>query len=905
MIWQWMNGFVSKEGITADLEAFKKAGLGGVQNFQIGGSNQALADDPRVQIGNDKWKELMRFAMDECDRLGLSFGTHNCPGWSSSAAPYVKPEDSMQKLLWTELKASGPGRVSMKIAQPEVDPKWNYYRDIAVLALPDRPEVALDDVIDLSGRVDAQGTLRWDAPAGEWVILRFGHTTNGHTNASQSPASGAGLECDKLSRAAVEKYWSGYPAMLLELAGENAGTSFTRIEIDSYEAGPQNWSPVLPVEFKQRRGYDLLRWLPVLAGKKLGEKDMTDRFKHDWNKTLVELFSDNYYLFMDELARRTPGMELLVQPYGNPVETHGASGGESLLCAEFWTRPNWGWNSVSPVASAAHTLGKPLVYGEGFTCWPLSAWKDDPQSLKPVGDRAFSMGINALMLHAAAQNPWPSVKPGMTFGKWGTQFSPGQTWWDNAGTAWFDYLARCQSLLQRGLHVADLCYLQDDPRKPAGRPDGYAGDSCGERAFLERVSVEDGRLVMPDGMSYRVLILPHTWKMTLPVARKLRQLVKDGAVVIGRDRTQTPGLEGYPEAETELRKISKQIWGDCDGKTVTENRFGKGRVYWGLGYQKVLDELGVRPDVQFDKPQGIRWIHRRDGDTDFYFISNQNSETVDLTASFRVSGRLPELWHADTGVMENAPHWKNSDGRSELRLNLDPVDSVFVVFRQASRQEGPGLEVDPAPTPEVAEIGGPWELRFPEGWGAPDSVPLDRLKSWTESAIAGVKHFSGTASYVKELELSAESVDPNASIMLDLGEVKNIAEVVVNGNACGGVLWKPPFRTEIGPALKAGKNLIEIRVTNLWLNRMVGDEHEADDAEWGEPFVYPYAPGKPVIGRMLAEVPQWLADGKPRPSQGRHSFVSFKFFTKETPLLPSGLLGPVTLESLRPMRDSK
>lgn len=891
-----MNGVVTREGITADLEAYKKAGLGGVQNFQIGGPNQVLIDDPDVQIGNEKWRKLMRFAMDECARLGLTFGTHNCPGWSSSAAPDVKAEDSMQKLVWTEAKTSGPAKVSLKIEQPKVDPKWNYYRDIAVLALPDQADAPLGSVVDVTAKMDAGGELHWDAPAGQWIILRFGHTTNGRTNSDQSPPSGVGLECDKMSRAAVERYWAGYPTMVLDLAGKNAGTAFTRIEIDSYEAGPQDWTPAMPAEFKKRRGYDLLPWLPALAGKNIGDKALTKRFLWDWEQTIGDLFADHYYFFMDELARRTPGMNLLVQPYGKPVDTQASSGGQSLLCTEFWTRPDWGWSSVRPVTSAAHTLGKPLVFGEGFTCWPLSAWQDDPHSLKPVGDRAFSEGVNAVMLHAAAQNPWPNIKPGMTFGKWGTQFSPGQTWWENAGAEWFAYLARCQSLLQRGLFVGDICYLLGG--KPRGRPAGYAGDACGERAFLTRMSVQDGKLVLPDGMSYRVLVLPESRSMTVPVARRIRQLVEDGAVVVGPRPVESPGLEDYPACDAGIKTIAGEVWADCDGRTVKEHRFGKGRVIWGQPLADVLKEIEVQPDVQLGDASGVRWIHRRENAADIYFVSNQKDQPVEVTASFRVTGRVPELWHADTGVMEPATRWqKSEDGRTAVLLNLDPVGSVFVVFRKLADSAGPGLQTAPAPEITTLKVEGSWKLRFPPGWGAPDEIPLEKLASWTDHENSGVKYFSGTATYEKEIEVPAAFIGAGRPVILDLGEVKNIATVAVNGENCG-TLWKPPFRADISRALKSGKNHLEIRVTNLWPNRMIGDEQEPDDAEWGEAFHYKYAPGNPVIGRMLAHVPQWLIEGKPRPSQGRHTFVSFKFFTKDSPLLPSGLLGPVNVESI-------
>ena len=899
IFWQWMNGVVSREGITADLEAFKRAGLGGVQNFQIGGPGQALADDPSVQIGNENWRELMRFSMDECARLGLTFGTHNCPGWSSSAAPYVKVEDSMQKLVWTEAKVSGGTNVSLNINQPKVDPKWNYYRDIAVLAVPDQPVVPLASVVDLTAKMDASGELHWDAPPGRWIILRFGHTTTGKINGSTAPPSGVGLECDKFSRTAVEKYWAGYPAMLLDLAGKEAGTTFTRIEIDSYEAGPQDWTPAMCADFKQLRSYDLLPWMPALAGRTLGSKALTQRFKHDWKQTIADLFADNYYLFMDELARRTTGMRLLMEPYTGPFDTPTCSGGQSLLACEFWTRPNWGWNTVLPVASAAHTLGKPLLFGEAFTCWPLSAWQDAPYSLKPGGDRAFSEGVNALILHAAAQNPWPNVKPGMTMGLWGTQFSPGQTWWEHGGPEWIAYLTRCQSLLQRGSFVGDICYLHLFGDKTESRPTGYAGDACGERAFLTRVSVQGRKLVMPDGMSYRVLVLPESRSMPVAIARKIRQLVKDGAVVVGPKPIESPGLEDYPACDAEITRIGEEVWGNCDGRSVKEHRFGKGKVIWGKSLVDVLNEIDVQPDVQLSDASGIQWIHRRENGADFYFVSNQKNQPVEVTASFRIAGRVPELWHADTGVMKPAPFWKKHDQRTDVLLDLDPSGSVFVVFRHSTNSSGPGLQKPPAPKPDVLDVQGPWEVRFPAGWGAPDKITLNQLASWTENTNTGVKYFSGTATYLKDINIPPTFDGPDSVVTLNLGSVKNIAEVFVNGQDCG-TLWKPPFRADISHALKPGRNHLEIRVTNLWPNRMIGDEQEPDDCEWGPPFHYSYAPGDPVVGRMLARVPQWLAEGKPRPLPGRYTVVSFKFFTKASPLLPSGLLGPVEVEYTQP-----
>ena len=715
IIWQWMNGVVSKEGITADLESFKKIGLGGVQNFQVGGWNQAIATDPSIEIGNEKWKELIAFAIEECARLDLTFATHNCPGWSSSASPQVRVEDSMQKLVWTETRVSGFDPQAIALDQPEVDPTWNYYRDIAVVAVPNLPEIPLEAVVNLTDKMLPSGELHWQIPAGEWIILRFGYTTNGKTNENTAPESGVGLECDKMSRSAVEHYWSTYPSMLLEIAGSRAGSTFNRMEIDSYEAGPQSWTPGMPDEFQQRRGYDLLPWLPVLAGKIIGDHIRTQRFQSDWDETIADLFADNYYLFMDELARRTPGMNLLVQPYGTGhgalFNTQTSSGGESLLSAEFWTRPNWGWDSIYQVTSAAHTLGKPLVYGEGFTTWPLSPWQDDPCSLKPIGDLAFARGVNKLMLHAAAQNPWPQVKPGMTFGKWGSHFSPGQTWWYNAGPEWIATLSRSQALLQRGQFVGDICMLQDPSNRPHF-PEGFSGDACGTRAFLTRMTVKDGRLQMPDGMSYRLLVLPDTEKMTLPVALKIRDLVKEGAIILGPRPTQCPGLAHYPEGDEVVREIADTVWGSCDGIDVKTHTYGKGRVYWGVALEDVLREMQIEADVHISSEFDTPWIHRNDGATDFYFISNQETKPTVIAASFRITGKIPELWHPDSGKTETAAHWHSGDKRTDVLLELGPVDSVFVVFRHPTEETGPGLlKPTPPPTRSIG-VTGAWEVFF-------------------------------------------------------------------------------------------------------------------------------------------------------------------------------------------------
>ncbi|MBQ7213804.1 MAG: hypothetical protein IJS25_04665, partial [Bacteroidales bacterium] len=483
--------------------------------------------------------------------------------------------------------------------------------------------------------------------------------------------------------------------------------------------------PAMEAEFENHRGYPLRRWLPVLAGRTVESPELSKKFRDDWKATIQDLFAENYYGYMSELVKQKPGMRLLIQPYGDPLDPAKVARQDEdfILCGEFWTNPpTWGGRSIYTVSDLAHRLNRREVYAEGFTCWPLNAWEDDPNSLKVMADRVFCVGINRLMLHAGAANPWPWARPGMTFGKWGTQFTPGNTWWEAGGAkALYHYFAQCQTLLQRGEFV----------------------ENC---------------------------------------------------------------TEG-------------NLW----------------------------------------------WIHRRDGDIDIWFVSNQTQEMTEV----------PFPW---------------ADG-----LWLEPNGSEVVVARNGKRLP---VTLHPDGTLNTLTVSGetllegPWTVDFPEGAGTPAQISLDSLTDWKDHPHPGVKYFSGTGTYHKTFEYSLPK--DGDRVWLNLGVVQNMAEVFVNGLSCG-VLWHVPFAADITDALRNGENELEIRVTNLWVNRMIGDEFEPDDIVWGEPTKYSYAPGNPYIGSTIREVPEWLEKGLPRPSQGRHAVMSFKFFSSSSPLHASGLLGPVTL----------
>ena len=774
MIWQWMDGVVSSEGITADLEAYREAGIGGVQQFLVGGPVQAIIRDTTNAIGTDNWRQLMRHALGECQRLGLTFGTHNCPGWSSSAFPTVPPEVSMQKLVWSE-QIVAPVAKDSQIPlpeQPEVDAQWNYYRDIAVLVMPADSLVRLADIRVLQ---PSDFPLLQEKGGVTLRVLRVGHTTNGKTNGSTAPTGGVGLECDKMSRKAVLSYWQGYPQMLLDLSRTSLGTTFQRIEIDSYEAGGQEWTPLMPEEFQKRCHYDMLPWLPVLKGLTVESAEGSRKFNRDYATVGQQLFTENYYGYMAELAHQN-GLKLLYEPYGtnsskpfNPINTEAIARllPDDYFCTEFWTQPtSWGWPSLPRHMQAAHKAGARLIFAEGFTHWPRGAWQEDPASQKVLADKAFCLGVNALMLHAGAQNPWTNVLPGMTFGQWGSWWTPGQTWWrSGAAKLLFQYMARCQALLQRGEWVED-----------------------------------------------------------------------------------------FSSKGTSLK---------CD-------------------------------QVE------LQWTRRRDGDADIYFLSNPLDSAFTAVMKIASTARLPELWLPDTGLQTRDVLCRCSDGSVELALHFDEYQSCFIVLREPFDSEAlrmrneafaaalqQGLMLMPTETSSLP-VEGPWTLHFPEGWDAPAEVTLDGLTPWNEHQDDGIRYFSGTATYEKTI--SMKRIDRKASYVLDLGVVKNLAQVTLNGQPVAH-LWKKPFRCDVTPYLKKGDNKLQIAVTNLWPNRMIGDEQWPDDLEWGNDD----PSSRPIAGMFLRNVPDWLRLGQPRPSEHRKTVVSTKFFSKDSPLLPSGLLGPVKI----------
>jgi hypothetical protein len=799
-------------------------------------------------------------------------------------------------------------------------PDWN---------APCPPELAYRqaDVIDVSAFMRPDGTLTWEVPAGEWTLLRFGYAPTGSTNIHPE-AEGSGLETDKMSRAALDAHFDGLLNALLSELGPLVGQGFNALLADSYEVGPQNWSPLFRDEFRRRCGYDIVPFLPALTGRIVDTAEATERVLWDLRHTIAALFTENYYGYFRTRCH-DKGLKFASEPYIGPFSPIDCGSVSDIAIGEFWTGKLFPENrSVARrVVASAHLNGHSLVGAEAFTSrFDIDRFTLDPAALKADGDAQFCDGITRFYFHRFAHQPWLDKTPGMTMGPWGLHFDRTVTWWE-PGHAWIDYITRCQHLLQSGRPVTDVLCFDGEDGQALSRwndaslptlPPGYDFEFVSP-AFLLAATVQDGAIVLGNGVHYRLLALPDARYLTLPLARKIAELVQAGAVIAGPPPLRSPSQCDHAAGAAEIERIVREIWGDCDGHTVTRHACGKGVVYWGVALEKVLNAIGAVPDFIADAP-GLLFKHRRTADGDIYFVSNQTTQEVTATCRFRVHGKAPELWTPETGQCRPAELYREDETGIMLPLTLEPAGSVFVVFRRPqsalhavaasgnlgqhrlSRQgkdflleasaaghyaittaKGRRLTADVAALPAPLDISSGWQLAFPPG--APQSVFLERLASLSRHRDPDVRYFSGTVTYTKTIEIPAAMLLPTHAIWLDLGDVKNLAQVRINGIDLG-VLWKPPFRCPVSAVLRPGKNRLEVRVTNLWVNRLIGDEQLPDDCTWT---------AVPDRGAVLKEWPQWLVNNAPRPT-ARKTFTTWKFYTKDDVLPESGLIGPVRFE---------
>jgi len=714
--WFVLNGNLTKEGITADLEAMARVGIGGVLYMEVDqGAPKGKAD-----YASPMWRELIKHACNEAHRLGLEINMNNAAGWTGSGGPWVTQELSMQIVVWTETVVEGGKPFEGTLAKPTANIGYGqpntakgYYRDIAVLAMPvpgddkfrlkrfesksalditvyweqspasfpEAPQDAViprEKIVDVSAKMDATGKLTWNPPAGKWLVIRVGHTTTGW-GCMPSPESGRGLECDKFSKEAAAAHYNGLMSKLIAgnkpLSGR--GKVLVSTHIDSWEVGTQNWTPKMREEFKNRRGYDLWKFLPAFTGRVIDSAEVTERFLWDLRQTISDLIVENYAGEFRRLANKD-GLRLSIEAYDRaPVSEMAYAGEADEPMCEFWKVGGNTEYSCVEMSSAAHVYGKKILGAEAFTSNDTEKWQQHPAWIKTLGDWAFCEGINRFVFHRYAAQPWTNAAPGMSMGPWGLHYERTQTWWEQS-KAWHEYLARCQYLLQQGLFVADVLYLEAEgaPRRfslpggaeiAPGMRGGYNYDGCPPEVVLTRLTVKDGRLVLPDGMSYRVLVLPGCETMTPRLLRKLKELVDAGATVIGGGRPpeKSSSLADMGAGDAEVKKLAAELW----PKLVT-----------GKNAAQVLGERGVKPD--FSATPLLRYTHRTIGDAEVYFVANPQPFDVAATASFRITGKLPEVWCPETGRTAPAVAFDEKDGVTRVPLSLGASGSLFVVFRK-------------------------------------------------------------------------------------------------------------------------------------------------------------------------------------------------------------------------------
>lgn len=718
-------------------------------------------------------------------------------------------------------------------AQPEVD-------DSSLLIDP-------AGIIDLSDKLSSTGKLTWDAPAGDWTIMRMGMVP---TQVKNSPASpeGTGLEVDKMSKEHVESHFNAFLGEIIRrIPAEDRKTWKVAVE-DSYETGGQNWTDGMIKKFKSAFGYDPTPYLPVVQGKVVGSAAMSDRFLWDLRRFIADRVAYDYVGGLKAVSNKH-GLRTWLENYGHwgfPGEFLQYGGQSDEIGGEFWSEGELGDIENRAASSAAHIYGKNKVSAESFTAGGKS-YARYPALMKQRGDRFFTEGINNTLLHVFIQQPDDSLLPGIN-ADFGNEFNRHNTWYSYTDM-FVKYLKRANLMLQQGMYVADVAYfIGEDAPKMTGvtdpeMPAGYAFDYINAEVLHNRVKVVNGKLVLPDGLSYSILVLPKLETMRPELLRKLEALVQQGATILGPAPLRSPSLQNFPAADREVQDIAARMWVGAGSAGTNVRNYGKGRVITRMNMQQALDLLQTKPDFHTGAKDSLLYIHRKLADQDIYFVSNQSSSRVDVNAQFRLSGKQPQLWDPVTGNIRPLPQYSNENALTRMPLSLEPLESVFVVFNDvvAAANVRPASNTENFPKPQKrSTINTPWEVQFDANRRGPASpVVFDKLEDWTSREEENIKHYSGTAVYRNSFDMGKPGKAER--ILLNLGDVKVMAKVKVNGKEVGGV-WTAPWQVDITDALQDGTNTVEISVVNTWVNRLIGDSKlpEAERKTWTS--VNPYRP---------------------------------------------------------------
>jgi len=913
VFWMWLRVNTSEEAITKDLEEMHAKGIEGAILYESGTGSELSSTKATMVLKNKKYvvvptqdfkgaymtelptqhlqpwdnrvRELFRFAAKEAGRIGIKFVLS--VGLAGTSGP-IPAEFGQKRMLWSEKNIEGGAPINEVLPEPSETISATYlspavigedYRkkaareagalpppkfighEIAVLAIPDGIS-DVSKIINLSDKMDSDGRLRWDAPAGKWKIMRFAY---------QPTMKGDvwGLFTDGMSAEALDTTWSITIGMVLKEMTPEEKKGLTGIEDDSWESGETTWTKLFADEFKQQHNYDLVKWLPAIAGMTIGDTTQCAGARRDYYRTIADLIAKNHYGHLRELANKNGLISYSEASGPNSVQLDGMqnSRGVDMAMGEFWVpsvhRPAPDKRFLlRNTASANHIYGKKITACEAFTSVGPH-WEESFFDLKNTADQAFCDGANLDVFHNFSHSPSITAKPGFVYFA-GTHYSRNVTWWEQT-PAFNAYIGRCSYMLQQGLFVADALYFQGDdighgePMKtePAIPAPGYDHDNCNLDALLTRVSVKNGRFVLPDGMSYKILILPDRSKIAPEALEKIAALVGAGGTVVGPRPEGIAGLTGNTDRRARLVRLMDKLW--------STEKNGTPHVIADKTPAEVLLSLHVSPDFEYSglsKDGDIDWIHRKAGNVDIYFIASRWEAKEKINCTFRVSGKEPEIWDAVTGETRPATAFSQKNGCTTVPLEFDPRGSVFIVFRKPISKTAKSHTRSNYPTlTTIAKIIGKWELHFDPKWGGPAKMEIDSLMDWTKFADFNIQHYSGTAVYYKSFNLDKAAT--NKKLILDLGEVHEEAVVKVNGINLG-VVWTKPAQIDISRAIHPGENKLEITVVNLWPNRLIGDEG--------------------------------------LPADKRFTLTNMHKFNKDTPLYPSGLIGPVKVQSANPQK---
>ena len=820
---------------------------------------------------NGAWRELKNFTVN---RVNAALNTGFVP-----YAPVVESVEATTgkefKLVLSDISAGTALKEVVMSAAPMVEsyadktlakmyhsplPYWKEYQWPVQPAVDDPSlVVAQNQVRDITSCLKGD-VVTWDAPAGDWRIVRYGmlptYTTNG-----PALSDGLGLEIDKLSKTHLKSHYDAFVGEILRRIPAADRKTWKVVVADSYEVGGQNFTDDFLDSFKQRYGYSALPFLPVYDGVVVGSEDASDRFLWDMRRFVADRLA---YDHIGELARlsHNDGMTTWLENYGHwgfMGEFLQYGGQSDEVAGEFWSEGELGNVENRAASSCAHIYGKQKVSSESFTCGG-DAYRRYPNLMKQRGDRFFAEGINNTLLHVVISQKPEYKLPGLN-APYSNEFNRNNTWYPQLDL-FTTYLKRCNLMLQQGVNVADVCYfIGEDAPKMTGLvspelPKGYQFDYINAEVIIRDMTVKNGLLTLPHGTSYRMMVLPPLTTMRPELMAKIRQLVADGGVIIGSRPDRSPSLEGYPQCDDKVRTLADEVWGNVDGKQVKSRTFGKGTVMCGVTMEEALAKVGCVPDCAVSGDAPVAYSHRQSGGLDIYFVANQSTEPISFTATFRSAGRQPELWEPTTGVTRQLGQFTQTAATTAVPMKLQPLESVLVVFAANGGKAATGKPNFPDAR-TVATLDGGWTAAFDAKMRGPhNAVKMDALEDLSKSTNDSIRYYSGTIVYTNSFNLASK---PKGKLFLNLGDVTAMAKIKVNGQYVGGV-WTAPYRVDISHAVRKGDNSVEIEVVNTWVNRLIGDAHLPAD-----------------------ERPTWSPTNP---------------WTSKSPLQKSGLVGPVVVESL-------